>query len=252
MTELAHQNLINKDLCYQVRSLQNPREMLFHLFKRFKKRAAIVTSGQLSGMVLVHMAYENRLPFRVCTIDTLRLFPEAYEFFKKVEARYNLRIERIQPHSQAIRSMVAQHGEYLFFDSKKKQEYCCHIRKVEPMQRLLNTLDVWFSGLRRDQSDNRQHVPKVEIHEHDGRSVLKVNPLADWTADQIWEFIYKNDIPVNPLLKPHNNGHYYESLGCIICTTPIKSGEPKRAGRWRWQNATSSDNKKECGLHYAI
>ena len=159
MTELVIQNLINKELCYQVRSLQNPQEMLFHLFKRFKKRAAIVTSGQLSGMVLVHMAYENRLPFRVCTIDTLRLFPEAYEFFQKIEARYNLHVERLQPHSQATKSMVAQHGEYLFFDSKKKQEYCCHIRKVEPMQRLLNTLDVWFSGLRRDQSDSRQHIP---------------------------------------------------------------------------------------------
>ncbi len=252
MTELVIQNLINKELCYQVRSLQNPQEMLFHLFKRFKKRAAIVTSGQLSGMVLVHMAYENRLPFRVCTIDTLRLFPEAYEFFQKIEARYNLHIERLQPHSQATKSMVDQHGEYLFFDSKKKQEYCCHIRKVEPMQRLLNTLDVWFSGLRRDQSDSRQHIPIVEIHEHNGRSVLKANPLADWTTDQVWEFINKNNIPVNPILKPQDNGHYYESLGCIICTTPIRPGEPKRAGRWRWQNATSSDNKKECGLHYAI
>ena len=252
MTELEHQNLINDELCYQVGSLQSPWDMLFHLFKRFKKRAAIVTSGQLSGMVLVHMAYENRLPFRVCTIDTLRLFPETYEFFKNVEERYDLQIERIQPHAQSLTSMVAEHGEFLFFDSKKKQEYCCHIRKVEPMQRLLNSLDVWFSGLRRDQSDSRQRVPKVGIHEHAGRSVLKVNPLADWTVDQIWEFVRENDIPVNPLLKTQKNGHSFESIGCIICTTPIKPGEPKRAGRWRWQNATSSENDKECGLHYAI
>ena len=252
MTELTNQDLINKELCYHIRSLEEPQEILFYLFKRFKERAAIVTSGQLSGMVLVHMACENKLPFRVCTIDTLRLFPETYDFFEKVEARYNIRIERIQPNPKEVEPMVAQHGEYLFFDSKEKQEYCCNIRKVKPMQRLLNTVDVWFSGLRRDQSEYRQHVPKAEITNHNGRPILKVNPLADWDAERVWTFILENHVPVNPLLLPHKKGHFYESLGCIICTTPIRPGEPNRAGRWRWQNAGSAENKKECGLHYSI
>ncbi|CAI8030623.1 Phosphoadenosine phosphosulfate reductase [Geodia barretti] len=254
LNELTNQDLINEELCYEVRLLEEPQEILFNLIKRFKERAAIVTSGQLSGMILLHMAYENKLPFRACTIDTLRLFPETYEFFDHIEAHYNIRIERITPEPEAVDRMVANHGEFLFFDSKQKQEYCCNIRKVEPMQRLLDTLDVWFSGLRRDQSSNRQSTPKAEIIEHKGRSILKVNPLADWPEARIWEYIHKHDIPVNPLMEPQKYGQYYESLGCVICTTPILPGEPKRAGRWRWQNAPSSDeeNKKECGIHYAI
>ena len=255
MDELINHNLINEELCYQIRLLEEPQEILFHLFKRFKERAAIVTSGQLTGTVLLHLAHENRLPFRVCTVDTLRLFPETYTFFEQVEARYNIRIERITPEPEEVERMVAQHGEYLFFDSKQKQQYCCDIRKVKPMQRLLDTLDVWFSGLRREQSDYRRHTPKAEIIEHNGRPILKVNALADWTEAQVWEFIRQHNIPVNPLLEPQNGGHYYESLGCIICTTPIRPGEPKRAGRWRWQNAMpaeNTENKKECGIHYAI
>ena len=255
MTELTNSDLITEELCYQVRSLDDPQEILFHLFKRFKERAAIVTSGQLTGTVLIHLAHENKLPFRVSTIDTLRLFPETYDFFQRVEAHYNIQIERIMPDSEDVDRMVAQHGEYLFFDSKTKQQYCCDIRKVKPMRRLLDTLDVWFSGLRRDQSGYRQLTPKAEIIDHDGRSILKVNALADWTETQMWEFIHQNRVPVNPLLELQQNGHYYESLGCIICTTPIRPGEPKRAGRWRWQNAMPSENaenKKECGIHFAI
>ncbi len=254
LNELTNRNLINEELCYQVRLLEEPREILFYLFKRFKERAAIVTSGQLSGMVLIQMAHENKLPFRVCTIDTLRLFPETYEFLERVEAHYNIPIERITPDTGEVDRMVANHGEHLFFDSKQKQEYCCNIRKVKPMQRLLDTLDVWFSGLRRDQSGDRRYIPTVETIDHNGRPVLKVNPLADWPEARVWEFIHENDVPVNPLMKPQKHGHYYESIGCIICTTRIRPGEPKRAGRWRWQNTTSpeDENKKECGLHYAI
>lgn len=254
MDELTNQDLINEELCHQVRSLEEPQEILFYLFKRFKERAAIVTSGQLSGMVLIHLAHANKLPFRVCTLDTLRLFPETYDFFAHVEERYEIHIERRTPDAEEIDRMLAHHGEYLFFDSKQKQEHCCQIRKVKPMQRLLDTLDVWFSGLRRDQSDDRRHVPKVQIINHKGRPVLKVNALADWPEARLWGFIHKKGVLVNPLMEPQKYGQYYESLGCTICTTPIMPGEPKRAGRWRWQNAPTSqnENKKECGLHYAI
>lgn len=253
MTELTHpQILINEDLCYEVCLLEEPQEILFRLFEQFKDRAAIVTSGQLSGMILIHLAHENKLPFRVCTIDTLRLFSETYEFFDRVEARYNICVERIKPDQEKVARMMAQHGEYLFFDSKEKQEYCCNVRKVKPMKPLLDTLDVWFAGLRRDQSEYRRHVPKAEIIVHNRRRILKVNPLADWSTSRVWKFIRENDVPVNPLLKPNRHEHYYESVGCIICTTPIRPDEPRRAGRWRWQNAVSSDDKKECGLHFAI
>ena len=244
---------VDNTLCQEIVLTETPQEILFSLFKRFKERAAIVTSGQLSGMVLIHLAVENQLPFRVCTLDTLRLFPETYAFLEKVESRYGIQIEQIQPDPQEVQQMVTEHGEYLFFDSRAKQEYCCNIRKVRPMQQLLETLDVWITGLRRDQSDARQQLRKAEIISATTHPVLKVNPLLQWTTDDIWQFVRDNDIPVNPLLKADVDGHYYESLGCIICTTPIKPGEPKRAGRWRWQNAApTAENDKECGLHYSI
>ena len=183
-----------------------PQEILFSLFKRFKERAAIVTSGQLSGMVLIHLAAENGLPFRVCTLDTLRLFPETYDFLNQVESRYGIEIEQIQPDPQEVQEMVAQHGEYLFFDSKAKQEYCCNIRKVRPMQRLLESLDVWVTGLRRDQSEARKQLRKAEIISSATHPVLKVSPLMQWTADEVWQFVRKNEIPVNPLLEADAQG----------------------------------------------
>ena len=244
---------VDHAICQEIALTEDPQEILLSLFKRFKERAAIVTSGQLSGMVLIHLAAENQLPFRVCTLDTLRLFPETYTFLEQVEARYGIQIEQVQPNPEEVHQMVTEHGEHLFFDSKAKQEYCCHIRKVRPMQRLLETLDVWITGLRHDQSDARQQLRKAEIISSTTHPVLKVSPLIQWTTDQVWQFVRENEIPVNPLLEADTHGQYYESLGCIICTTPIKPGEPKRAGRWRWQNAPSSEeNTKECGLHYSI
>lgn len=244
---------VDNTLCQEIVLTETPQEILFSLFKRFKERAAIVTSGQLSGMILIHLAADNQLPFRVCTLDTLRLFPETYAFFEKVESRYGIQIEQIQPDPQEVQQMVTEHGEYLFFDSKAKQEFCCNVRKVRPMQQLLETLEVWITGLRRDQSDARQQLRKAEIISSTTHPVLKVNPLFQWTTDEVWQFVRDNDIPVNPLLAADADGHYYESLGCIICTTPIKPGEPKRAGRWRWQNAApTTENDKECGLHYSI
>ncbi|RKU30362.1 phosphoadenylyl-sulfate reductase [Candidatus Poribacteria bacterium] len=250
---------IDQTLCQEVLLTESPQGILFSLFKRFKERAAIVTSGQLSGMVLIHLAAENGLPFRVCTLDTLRLFPETYDFLNRVASRYGIEIEQLQPDPQEVQEMVAQHGEYLFFDSKAKQEYCCNIRKVRPMQRLLESLDVWITGLRRDQSESRKQLRKAEIISSATHPVLKVSPLLQWTADEVWEFVRENEIPVNPLLEADAQGHYYESIGCVICTTPIKPGELNRAGRWRWQNAPAAsenadteENAKECGLHYSI
>ena len=245
---------INSRFCYEVRQIERPQEILFQMFKRFEERAVIITSGQLTGMIITHMAHENGIPFRVCTIDTLRLFPETYTFLEKVEARYGIQIERIKPDLENVDRMVNLHGEFLFFDSKDKQEHCCHTRKVEPLERLLReNIDVWFSGLRRDQSENRRSVPKAQIVERKGRSILKINPLFDWTEKQVRDFIKEHDIPINPLLVSRMNGQFYDSLGCIICTTPMLPGESRRAGRWRWQNVQVEEgNKKECGLHFSI
>lgn len=232
---------------------ENPQDILFCLFKHYNDRAAIVTSGQLTGMVQIHLAAESQLPFRVCTIDTLRLFPETYTFFEQVEKRYGIEIERIQPNQIEVQNMIAEHGEHLFFDSREKQKFCCDVRKIQPMQELLESLDVWITGTRRDQSESRQEFQKVDIVSSKTHPILKVSPLIDWTTEEVWTFVNKYDIPVNPLFRPDANGHYYDSLGCMTCTTRIRPGEPKRAGRWRWQNATDTEeNNKECGLHYSI
>ena len=162
------------ELNREVERIENPQTILFELFKRFADRAAIITSGQITGMTLVQMAWENRLPFRVCTIDTGRLFPQTYDFLELAEDHYGIQIERVSADPDTINRMVTQHGEYLFFDSQAKQEYCCKIRKVNPQERLLDTLDVWFTGLRRDQSEFRQQVPKVQLIDHQQRTILKV------------------------------------------------------------------------------
>ena len=147
--------------------------------------------------------------------------------------------------------MVKNHGEFLFFDSKEKQEYCCRVRKVESNDRALATLDVWFTGLR---AINRK---AVKIRRWRGTCArrttriaasLKVSPLAEWDTDRVWDYISVYNVPYNAL---YDQG--YTSLGCVICTTPTLPGEDKRAGRWRWFNARNSalgaDADKECGIH---
>lgn len=211
--------------------------------ERFPKRAGIGTSFQHNGMLLIDTRCRLKLDgIRVYTIDTERLLPETYDFIKTVERHYKMKIEVHLPDPKEVRKMVDRHGLYLFFDSKEKQEYCCYLRKVKPHDRVLEGLDVWITGLRRAQSESRAQTPLYQIIEPAGRKILKLNPLHDWTDKKIKEAVDKKKIPVHPLY-----AQGYPSFGCVICTTPIRPGEDKRAGRWRWFN--SVDNKKECGLH---
>jgi phosphoadenosine phosphosulfate reductase len=243
---------IDEALIKELESIQEPGVLLGALDKKFPKRMAIGTSGQLSGSALIELAVQAGVKPRVFTNDTLRLFPETYALFDAVEKRYGLKIERFVPPEKELKRMVEQHGEYLFFDSKDKQEYCCYVRKVLPNALALNSLDVWVTGLRRDQSGSRAQVSRFEIirHEQDGktRPILKVAPLAEWDEARVRAYLSEHQVPVHSLLeKKLPGGWYYESLGCVICTTPIAPDEPRRAGRWRWFNA--HDDKKECGLH---
>jgi len=217
-------------------------ELLQWAFSNYGDRAAIGTSLQLTGSVLIDMASRLGLPFRVFILDTLRLHQESYSLIEKFEKRYNIKVERFTPAPRKLEKMLNVHGEYLFFDSKEKQEYCCNIRKVEPNERALESLDAWITGLRRDQSEDRKDIPRVSWMQSKGRSVLKIAPLAHWTEADVKKYIADNDVPYHPLF---DQG--YDSIGCIICSTPLRPGEPKRAGRWRWFNA--SDTNKECGIH---
>lgn len=241
---------INQNLISELEKISDPKELIGEIFNRFGNRAAIGTSGQLTGSVMIDLAIQAKTKPRVFTIDTLRLFPETYTLFETIEKKYKITIEKIKPNSQKLEHMIKQHGEFLFFDSKEKQEFCCYLRKVEPNERVLETLDVWLTGLRADQSEGRSLTPRFQIIEHGAgnRPILKVAPLVNWTENQLRDYAKKNKVPTHPLLDWKKDGWYYESLGCIICTTPIGPGEPRRAGRWRWFN-TKGDSDKECGLH---
>jgi phosphoadenosine phosphosulfate reductase len=218
----------------------------------FPQRAVINTSLQYSGVAMIHMAVEMGLDLRLATIDTLRLHPETYDFIKEVEAHYSRTFEVYRPQAGPVHKMVEIHGEFLFFDSKFKQEHCCKVRKEWPNARLLKTVDCWITGVRRDQSSYRQdHTPKATlVPDENGtkRKILKLNPLADWSEARLRQYIGDHTVPTHPL---YDQG--YQSFGCIICSTPTRPDEAKRAGRWRWFNSTNAnvpeDDNKECGLH---
>ncbi len=240
---------VDQNLIAELESIQDPQELIRVLFERFGSRAAIGTSGQLTGTVMVDMAARAGVKPRVFTIDTLRLFPETYELFDQVEKKYGIKVEKIQPDPVKLNQMIREHGEYLFFDSKEKQEYCCQLRKVEPNEKVLATLDVWLTGLRADQSKGRSTTPRFNLMTRtDQKPLLKVAPLVDWTEEKLRKYCEEHQVPVHKLLNYERDGWRYESLGCILCTTPIGPHEPRRAGRWRWFNALEGHDK-ECGIH---
>lgn len=221
-----------------------PEELLSWAATNYSNRAGIFTSFQDTGCALIDMAHRVAPSLRVITVDTLRLHPETYALIEEIEARYSKTIERFQPDPAALERMVAQHGEYLFFDTKEKQEYCCKIRKVEPNNRALDTVDVWITGLRRDQSEFRAATPKASLIKRGERTLLKLCPLAEWTEEEVCRYNAVNNVPRNALYD-----QAYQSIGCVICSTPVRPGEDKRAGRWRWFNQYESGDKKECGIH---
>ncbi len=241
---------IHEALVQSLEAIRDPQALIGEIFRRFGDRAAIGTSGQLTGVVMIDLAVKAGVVPRVFTIDTLRLFPETYQLLEALEKKYSLKIERVQPDPGKLAGMIREHGEYLFFDSKEKQELCCQLRKVEPNERVLGTLDVWLTGLRADQSAARAGTSRFEIVPQgaERRPLLKVAPLVDWTEAQLRAYCESNQVPVHQLLFWERDGWRYESLGCVICTTPIGPYEPRRAGRWRWFNALEGDDK-ECGLH---
>ncbi len=221
-----------------------PEALLAWAWEHHGERAGIVTSFQRTGCVLIDMAHKHARGMRVLTIDTLRLPAQTYEVMDRIEAKYGVRVERFQPEPERLDRMVRQHGEFLFFDSKEKQEHCCHIRKVEPNEVALASLDVWITGLRQDQSGARAQTSKATVVTRGGRQLLRLAPLAEWSETQAKAYIDENGVPENGL---YDLG--YTSIGCVICSTPTLPHEDKRAGRWRWFNQLGKDQNKECGIH---
>ncbi|MFQ6042770.1 MAG: phosphoadenylyl-sulfate reductase [Candidatus Poribacteria bacterium] len=230
-------------------SALHAEDLLRDIFQKFGVKAAIGTSFQKTGLVTVDIASKVADNFRVFTIDTERLFPETYKYIRQIETLYsdklhNHKIEIYKPDSRIIEVMIKQHGEYLFFDSPAKRELCCKNRKVLPNNEALKTMDVWITGLRADQSAYRGKLKKIQVIPTDGKQIIKVAPLFYWTETDIDAYIEKRNLPIHPL---YSEG--YKTIGCIICTTPVRLGEDNRAGRWRWEKQLKN-SPKECGLHY--
>ena len=199
---------------------------------------AIATSFQKEGMVIVDLACGSGGKCRVFTLDTGRLPDETHQMIEAVRARYGISVEVVSPILEDVEAMVSAHGLDLFYQSRDLRALCCEVRKVRPFERKLAELKAWASGLRREQSQTRAGVRKVE--EVDGR--IRISPLADWTSEQVDRYIRDRDVPLHPL---YSRG--YTSIGCAPCTRAIKAGEDARAGRWWWEAETS----KECGIHFA-
>jgi len=219
-----------------------PQEVIDRALAKFGDEVAIAFSGA-EDVILIEYARQTGRPFRVFSLDTGRLHPETYRFFATVEEHYDLRIEYRFPAAAAVERMVNEKGMFSFYRDGHGE--CCGIRKVEPLKRELAELRAWITGQRRDQSPGtRAEIPPVEVDRAftgvGGDELIKFNPLAKTTSEQVWNAIRALGVPYNPL---HERG--FVSIGCEPCTRPILPGQHEREGRWWWEEAT----RKECGLH---
>ena len=215
----------------------SPAQRLISLRRSVAGRLVFTTSFGAEDQALTHIIAEAGLDIELATLDTGRLFPETYDVWAATELRYGLRIRGYYPEQSALASYVTENGINGFRDAIQARKDCCAIRKVEPLRRALLGAVGWITGLRADQSDARQSVPWL-AHD-DGFSLLKANPLRDWSRDQVSEFLQAHNVPQNAL---HAQG--FVSIGCAPCTRAIEPGESERAGRWWWEASS-----KECGLH---
>lgn len=218
------------------------QELLKWALETFHPRLAISAAGGVDGMALIDMAWRIDPSIRVFTLDTGRLPAETYALFDEVRERYGIRVEFECPDGDAIASFETQHGPNAMYRSVDLRVRCCTLRKVEPLRRKLATLDAWIAGLRREQWVSRRNIAKVE-HDREHGGIVKLNPLADWTLDRVWDYVRSNDVPYHQLF---DEG--YTSIGCAPCTRPVRPGEPERAGRWWWER----DTDKECGIHCSV
>lgn len=221
---------------------ESPETVIEWTLERWGARAGLCTSFQAEGMALLDMAWQIDPGVRVFTVDTGRLHQESYDFIQQVRDHYGIDIQVYFPDTLQVESMVQRHGPNLFYKSVPSRLSCCNVRKVEPIRRALDGLDAWITGLRRDQWASRANIRKIEI-DHDHGGLAKISPLADWTLDEVWEYIEMYDVPTHPLY-----AQGYTSIGCAPCTRTTKPDEDPRAGRWWWE----TNAPKECGIHCPI
>ena len=239
VTDSAHEELDIEPL-----ETLETNALLRYAFETMGDRAAIGTSLQKTGIVIIDMVHKLGIPFRVFFIDTLVNNPETNELCDEVENRYGISLERFSPTDAEIEGLCREWGQYAHFLARSQ---CCHVRKTLPMQRAMKTLDAWIAGLRTDQSEFRkQQTRKVSwVRDPRGRKVLKINPLLDWSVEQVDEYTKSNDLPYNKLydyVSPY--GERFTTIGCSTCHIPIHENLDTRAGKFPWEQGV-----RECGLH---
>jgi phosphoadenosine phosphosulfate reductase len=222
---------------------EEPQTVLAWAIERFAPGIAISTSFQIDSVVLIDMAYAIDPEIPVFSVDTGRLPAETLELADALRDRYpGLRLELVEPDASEIAAMTGKHGVDLFRTSVDLRLLCCNLRKVRPLTKHLHSLDAWITGLRRDQWASRTNIRKVEI-DHDHGAIVKLNPLAEWTEEEVWDYVRERDVPYHSL---YDQG--YTSIGCAPCTRAIEPGAQSRSGRWWWESGAP----KECGIHCSI
>jgi phosphoadenosine phosphosulfate reductase len=201
-------------------------------------KVAFSTSLGAEDQVITHLVSLLKLNVNIFTLDTGRMFSETYDVLTKTNARYGINIRIYFPDASSVEEMVNSRGINLFYESIENRKLCCNIRKIEPLKRALKGYEVWITGLRREQSPTRNNMKFAEWDP--GNGIIKLNPLLEWTEQEIWSYIKKYNIPYNTL---HDRG--FPSIGCQPCTRAVMPGEDIRSGRWWWEHPDT----KECGLH---
>ena len=211
---------------------ETPAEILRWASLHIGPKLTFATGFGAEGCVIIDLIARNNLPIDVFTLDTGLLFPETYDLWQRLEAKYGIVIRPVRP-AQGVDEQAAAHGPALW---ERDPDQCCELRKVVPLRNALSGFDAWITAIRRDQTAERAYARVVENDRKFG--LIKINPLVTWTHDDVWAHIYLHDVPYNAL---HDRG--YPSIGCAPCTSPVAPGEDARSGRWR------GSAKKECGLH---
>ncbi len=213
-------------------------EILTFFLNEYKGKIAFGTSLGAEDQVITDLIAKIDKNARIFTLDTGRVFPETYETLQATNQQYGINIEVYFPNSEKVERMVNTYGINLFYDSVDNRKMCCHVRKIEPLMRAMTNAEIWITGLRREQSVTRISTEAVEYDAANKK--IKLNPLVDWTEEDVWSYLRENNVPYNDL---HDNG--FPSIGCQPCTRAVQAGEDVRAGRWWWEEP----EHKECGLH---
>ena len=231
--------MLNKETIQKLEkaSLEEALEISASLFPG---QVAFSSSLGQEDQVLTDAIFRNNIGIKIFTIDTGRLFNETYDLIEKTNARYNHSIQVFFPDTKEVEIFVADRGINSFYESTANRKECCHIRKVNPLSRALQGIKIWITGLRAEQSANRQEMNMIEWD--NTKQIYKYNPLLHWKYDEITAYIKQFNVPFNTL---HDKG--YISIGCAPCTRAVEPGEDARAGRWWWETS-----QKECGLHAEI